>query len=199
MNKKLGRGIVAIIGVALLMIVGIGMAVYFNIAIGVSIIAICITIIAIGIAHSSEKKMKALTALNFDEKMAMMSDYKTSIDNWKERGDANAIKNNKRQERKDIEGIVDRCKYDLSAISHLIPWAEDKDKEKLINNYVIKIIESNIENYQEKYKDPDREEYLKNICDMINIAFKIDSNNMGLRTKIKKFEEEECSHSNRMR
>lgn len=197
-------GVVGIVvGIIVGIIVGRWLSLYISneaiISIAFSLIAIVISLIAFNISLSSEQKMKALTKLNFDEKMAMMTGYRTEITYFKKKRDmlAERIKNNELVNLGDaISAAVDRYKYDLRAISHLIPWAEKGDKEKLIEEYAIEIIENSIEIYQKKYGGGHEKDFLKNICAMINSAFDIDSNIWGKSTKIKAFKKKVCGDKN---
>lgn len=175
---------------ALIIIAGGLLLLYFGSAqIGFDAIAIGFSIIALAFASISGMQMFALTHLNFDEKMAMMTGYKNTINELQDRKEkiGNKINNwediedlmnnnrwkeitdliNERQNTEEIIGYtIERCKYDLLALSHLRYWAERKVKEDLINNYVVKIIDAvqikdTCDNNREK------------ICGLIEISLKI--------------------------
>ena len=94
-------------------------SIYINIATNMMSIVNCIiacvsliiALIALCIASKSEDRMKALTALNFDEKMAMMAKYKD-------------------------DSRLDPFYYDFRAISHLRCWADPKEKRELIEKVI---------------------------------------------------------------
>lgn len=143
-------------------------------SVGLAVITLGISYITIIIALSSNKKMKALAKLNFDEKMAMMIIHKGNF------------------EKTMLETVIERCKYDLRAMSHLIHWAKNEptaeDKEKLIK-YVIDIIEG----YQGCKKCDENEKYSKNICDIIEISLEI----VPDHKKLINLKKEMCSYGHR--
>jgi hypothetical protein len=193
-----------------------GVEVPFKDEISFGAIAVGISLIALGMSISSEQKMKALTNLNFDEKMAMMTDYEKTLKDMKvERDKIEDIINNKKEIEKiqnerskemddmiknkrwqeqcgdirnkdwltleyrrdkkigeDTEGIIERCKYDLSAISHLRTWATSEKKKDLIE-CVINVIKS------AKSIDTCKNNR-KKICELIEISLKIAPNNKEL-------------------
>ena len=121
-------------------------------------IAVGFSILALGFAYLSEMQMRALTHLNFDGKMAMMIDYNTRII---------GMDTEKPSERYDkLDNILDQCKYDLRALSHLRYWAKREEKEDLIDNYVVEIINNALR------KDTCKNSR-KKICELIEISLKI--------------------------
>jgi len=126
-----------------------------------SIMAIGFAAIIFGAASIlSEQRMIPLTKLNFDEKMAMMIGYRGTLEDMKLEMDKENVSDNKIGWK--VELVIERCKYDLRAIDHLIPWAKNKEKEELIK-FIIDIIEG----YRECKKLDETEKYSENICDPI--------------------------------
>jgi hypothetical protein len=125
---------------------------------GMDAITFGFSILALGFASLSGIQMRALTHLNFDEKMAMMVIHNTRII---------GIDTEKPSERSDnLDSILDRCKYDLQALSHLRYWAKREEKEDLIDNYVVEIIN----NAQRKDTCKNNR---KKLCELIEISLKI--------------------------
>lgn len=88
------------------------------------IIAIGISIIAIYISIKSDKRMKALASLEFDEKLAVMASHSERIKTDKSLG------------------FIERIKNDFSAASNLQKYADAKKKEELIENYILPILKT---------------------------------------------------------
>ena len=88
------------------------------------ILAVIASGVAICIAVKSDRIIKSIFNLNFDEKIAMMSMYNADI--------------------KLLRTIAstERIKNDFVAVSNLKYYASDDRKEKLIIDYVIPIIDS---------------------------------------------------------
>lgn len=197
-----------------------------TIAFGVTVVAIGISMIGIIISLSSDIRMKALTNLNFDEKMAMMATYKNTIADMKDEkikiedikknkerienminneksielysliedkkwinqrdiiknGDWLGLKQRENKLEKDMSLMIERCGYDLSAISNLKTWATEEKKVELIVR-VIGVITS------AKAIDTcgnNRE----GICKMIKISLEIDPENVDLQNC---YNENRCS------
>lgn len=145
-----------------------------NLSFWLAVTGIGISLMALALSRKSTYQMHALTALNFDEKMAMMTDYKKRIA---------GIETEKPSESLDDLGyVLDKCNYDLRAISHLRWWANSNDRKKLIEEYVIPII-----------NDAQRNDTCKNnrkiICGIIENALKVDPKN----GKFKKLKKDVCS------
>lgn len=125
---------------------------------GMDTIVFGFSILALGFASLSGMQMRALTHLNFDGKMAMMIDYNTRII---------GMDTEKPSERYDnLDNILDQCKYDLRALSHLRYWAKREEKEDLIDNYVVEIINNALR------KDTCKNSR-KKICELIESSLKI--------------------------
>jgi len=93
-------------------------------SVGLGILSFIISIIAIIIAITSDRKMIAIANSAYDEKLAIMADH------------CEKIKKNKSL------GFIERIKYDFSAVSNLQKYADVKKKEKLIEDYIIPILET---------------------------------------------------------
>lgn len=119
MNRK-GGIIFGQLGIGLIIIgsVSIGISWYFDksyISIPIAVISIGISCFALSIANESELRMKALTNLNYYEKMAMLEGYK-------HRNVYEEIEENKRH--------LNRIYYDIQAISQLDQWVDGEKIEK---------------------------------------------------------------------
>ena len=87
------------------------------------ILSFFISIVAIGIAIYSHVMMKSIANLEYDEKLAIMASHKEGI------------KSNK------SSVFIERIKNDFSAVSNL-KFADSRKKEELIDNYIIPILET---------------------------------------------------------
>jgi hypothetical protein len=88
------------------------------------ILSLVISIIAIGIAIKSDRMMKSIANLEYDEKLAIMASH------------SERIKTDK------TLGSIERVKNDFSAVSHLQKYADSTRKEKLIEDYIIPIVKT---------------------------------------------------------
>jgi hypothetical protein len=105
------------------------------------------------IADLSDKKMSALTNLNFDEKIVMFGKYKTAINNRKtileqiKQKEINQKQLTKKEKSlrevitKEIQEYLEQFKGDLQAVSNLTSYLDDLQKRKVINEYITSIIE----------------------------------------------------------
>jgi len=89
----------------------------------IGILSFIISIIAIVIAIKSDWMMRAVANLEYDEKLAIMASHSEGIKNEKSLGS------------------IERIKNDFSAASNLQKYADEKKKEKLIEDYIIPILE----------------------------------------------------------
>lgn len=124
------------------------------IGVSVSLVSVGISIIALSISNESEQKMKALTKLNYYEKMAMLEYYKEVL--------ADNQLSGERFNRR-----LRKCCYDIQAISALDQWMMadiNKDDRKTSIDAVLKFIDEDIECVQDK---DDRRE-LEKIRDKIS-------------------------------
>jgi len=98
-----------------------------NLEVGLGIVALIASAIAIGIAIKSDRVIKAISNLSFDEKIAMMGIYliKTKTDTSR--------------------GIIERIRNDFSAVSNLKDYTASDRKEKLIGYYIIPILDNLLE------------------------------------------------------
>ncbi|MCZ7399173.1 MAG: hypothetical protein O8C62_05740 [Candidatus Methanoperedens sp.] len=88
------------------------------------ILSFAISIIAIGITIKSDRMMKSIANLEYDEKLAIMASHSEKIKTDKSLG------------------FLERIKNDFSAVSNLQVYANSKRKEKLIEDYIIPIVET---------------------------------------------------------
>lgn len=93
------------------------------ISIGLGILSFIISIIAIIIAIKSDRKMKAIANLEYDEKLAIMASHSEKV------------------KTEDNLASIERIKHDLSAVSNLRKYADRGKKEALIENYIIPILD----------------------------------------------------------
>jgi len=91
---------------------------------GLGILSFIISIFAIKIAKKSDQMMRAIANLEYDEKLAIMASHSERIKNDKS------------------SGYIERIKNDFSAVSNLQKYADEKKKEKLIEDYIIPILET---------------------------------------------------------
>lgn len=149
---------------------------------GFDVIVFAISIVAIAMASISGSQIVALADLNFDEKMAMMTDYKNDLFVLKEKRENIENKLENLEEftleyvgslliaRKNIEvyigSILERCIYDLTAISHLRLWVKFGKRKDLLDNYIIKIIET-------AWMDDASNDNKRKIRELIEISLKI--------------------------
>lgn len=95
-----------------------------NLAEWLGIVALIASAIAIGIAIKSDRVVKAISNLSFDEKLAMMAIYLINTKTDKSRG------------------IIERIRNDFSAVSNLKDYTKSDRKEKLIVFYIIPILDN---------------------------------------------------------
>ena len=142
-------------------------SVKLSLPVSLGFIALSASILAIGLSISSDVKMKALTSLNFYEKMAMMEGYKMDLHC------GNSFKL-----------FLNKCQYDIKAESALKPWADEKNMKKLMES-ITQIIEC----AQKKNRDANGA-YTEDICDLIKIALEVDPKNkvlLNLKSKCPPF------------
>lgn len=129
MNRKTGI-ILGQIGIVLIIMgsVSIGIFWYFNksyISIPIAVISIGISCFALSLANESELRMKALTDLNYYEKMAMLEFYKSIY-----------AANPTECAIRDLE----KCNYDIQAISAFNQFLVDGEKIKKRQESIIEVI-----------------------------------------------------------
>ncbi len=93
-----------------------------SLADGLGIIAVVISIIAIIIAIKSDRIIRAVANLNFDEKLAIMAGYLIDTQTDKSRA------------------TIERLRNDFAAVSNLKIYTSDDRKDKLITFYIIPIL-----------------------------------------------------------
>ncbi|HAW57895.1 MAG TPA: hypothetical protein DCX03_02585 [Bacteroidales bacterium] len=93
-----------------------------NLALYLGVISLLISVFAAWLAVSSDRRMKALSNLQFQEKLAVMANHLKNIASDKSSLRAETILN-------DFEGA-----------SHLREYASKDKKEKLIRDYIIPIL-----------------------------------------------------------
>ena len=137
----------------------------------IAVISFFISLIALGISSESKTMMQSLADLNFDEKIAMMVSYKKNI----------AVPNKPSKKLDDLN----KCKYDLRAVSNLKQWASDRRKKELIM-YVSDVIKGALtKNHiidESKLTKGDVENYEEILGNIIEIALKIGPENKVLKT-----------------
>jgi len=192
---------------------------------GMDTIAVGFSILALGLTSLSGIQMFALTRLNFDEKMAMMTEYKHNFENMKDEKNKledifknrqiieNMVKNEKMVElnsmienkkwinlrgiiitcnwlalkdydnglEKDFERVIERCGYDLSAISNLKYWAKKEKKGELITKVIGVITSANAIDTCGNNRE--------GRCKIIKFGLEIDPENVDLRNCYK---EDKC-------
>jgi len=118
---SVGLGILVILSLIISILIAIKI---LSLSVGLGILSCSISIIAIVIAIISDRMMRAIANLEYDEKLAIMADH------------SEKIKKNKSW------GSIERIKNDFSAVSNLQKYADEKKKEKLIEDYIIPILET---------------------------------------------------------
>jgi hypothetical protein len=126
-----------------------------KISIAISIIGLVIAVVAIVIACRSEKKMKAIANLHFDEKLAVMASFLDAVCSGQDLPLA-------------------RIKYDIRAVSTLREYADIKMKEDLIKKYLIPLLKKIVYGVDINLT----EEYELEIYEIVNIALEY-----GISTK----------------
>jgi len=126
-----------VVGAFLIMAWGIFLLLSGKDQTGFGAVATGLSFLALVYASVSGAQMRTLTDLNFYEKMSMMVRYYDGISKID-------IEKSKRGSY-DLGQILDECKYDLLALSSITDWASSKNRKKLIDDYVIKIIETSLE------------------------------------------------------
>ncbi|NMX22158.1 hypothetical protein C5S30_07005 [ANME-1 cluster archaeon GoMg4] len=110
------------------------------IGVSISLVSVGISIIALSLSNESEQRMKALTKLNYYEKMAMLEYYKEVF--------ADDQLSGERFNRR-----LRKCCYDIQAISALDQWMMadiNKEDRKTSINAVLKFIDKDIKCVQDK-------------------------------------------------
>lgn len=92
------------------------------IALGLGGLSLLVSAIAVWIAISSDRRMKALSDLEFQEKLAAMAGHLSNL----------------RQDKSSLR--TERIRNDLAAVSSLKNYASKENQEKLIRDYVIPIL-----------------------------------------------------------
>jgi ribosomal protein L30E len=126
-----------VVGAFLIMVGGIFLLLGGKAQTGFDALTIGLSFLALVYASVSGAQMTTLTNLNFYEKMSMMVKYYDRISKID-------VEKSKRGSY-DLGQIVDECNYDLLALSSITDWASSKNRKKLIDDYVIKIIETSLE------------------------------------------------------
>lgn len=119
------------------------------ISIAIAIMGLVISVVAVVIAWRSEKKMKAIANLHFDEKLAVMA---SSLD---------AVYSGQ-------DPPIARIKYDLRAVSTLQEYADIKKKEDLIKKYLVPLLNHILRDVSLNLTEKDELE----IDEIVNIALR---------------------------
>lgn len=93
--------------------------IFWVLAVGISFIAIVISIM-------SDRRMRALANLEFDEKLSVLVGYK-------------------RKAEMDKDLNIEKTKHNFRAVSNLKKWIDPRRKKELIADYIIPIIENALE------------------------------------------------------
>lgn len=96
-----------------------------KVALALGALSVVISAAALIIARCSDRMMKALGNLHYDEKMAMMNAHLRRI---------------RSEKTKTLESI-EALKYDFWAVTSLRAYADSEKKEKLIRHYIIPMVE----------------------------------------------------------
>jgi hypothetical protein len=113
---------------------------------------------------------------------------KVLLTQWREMDDA--IIRQQREISNVINALISNFKHELLILTPYIRWAKREDKEKLIQGYVIVVIEDLIGIYQRINENFPKTDIFKNICEMIDIAAALDSKTVQSRSKIIKFRQD---------
>jgi len=94
-----------------------------DIALGLGLLSLLISAVAVWIAIRSDRRMKALSNLEFQEKLAAMAGHLRNL----------------KQDKSSLH--AERIRNDLAAVSSLKNYASKENQEKLIRDYVIPILQ----------------------------------------------------------
>ena len=89
-----------------------------------------------------------------------------------------------------IHNLMSNFKYELSLIEPYMSWVKREDKEKLINGYVVVVIEDLIDIYNRINENHLKGDIEKYICEIIDTAEAIDPRTMKSCSKIIKFRQD---------
>jgi hypothetical protein len=89
-----------------------------------------------------------------------------------------------------IHNLMSNFKYELSLIAPYMSWVKREDKEKLINGYVVVVIEDLIDIYNRINENHLKGDIEKYICEIIDTAEAIDPRTMKSCSKIIKFRQD---------
>lgn len=118
-----------------------------NVALALGVMSLLISVVALGIAIRSDQRMKALSNLHFQEKLAVFASYLPAVE----------------RDRSSLP-LAERMRNDLAAVSHLKTYASRDEQSKLIRDYVIPILR--------KYLSASMEQGVSiAVKEMIDIAF----------------------------
>lgn len=102
------------------------------IALGLGALSFLMSVVAVWIAASSDRQMKALSNLEFQEKLAAMAGHLSAI----------------RQDKSSLR--AEQIRNDLAATSSLQSYASKEKQAKLIRDYVIPILKEYLGNKLEQ-------------------------------------------------
>lgn len=102
------------------------------IAVGLGVLSVLISAIAVWIAMVSDQRMKALSNLHFQEKLATMAGHLSNL----------------RQDKSCLH--AERIRNDLAAASSLKNYASKEQQEKLIRDYMIPMLKEYLDDKMEQ-------------------------------------------------
>ncbi len=98
-----------------------------------------------------------------------------------------------------LQAILHNCASDLKTVLFLKPWITTESRERILNGKVIGIIDCLIGNYHETYAKLQDKGYLRDICEIIDIAFAIDPKHIKRHSEIMAFREKDGSQVQRLK
>jgi hypothetical protein len=113
---------------------------------------------------------------------------KVLLTQWRETDDA--ILRHQTEIGNVIHKLISNFKHELSLVAPYMTWAKREDKEKLINGYVVVVIEDLIDIYHRISEDYLKADIQKDICEIIDTAEAIDHKMMQSCSKIIKFRQD---------
>jgi len=113
---------------------------------------------------------------------------KVLLTQWRETD--NAILRHQREIGNVINTLISNFKHELSLVAPYMIWTRREDKEKLLNGYVVVVIEDLIDIYHRINEDYLKADIRKDICEIIDTAVAIDHKTMHSRSKIIKFRQD---------
>jgi hypothetical protein len=123
-----------------------------------------------------------------DDYVAKRHKTRVLLTQWRETDDA--ILRHQREIGNVINTLISNFKHELSLVAPYMTWAKREDKEKLINGYVVVVIEDLIDIYHRISEDYLKADIQKDICEIIDTAKAIDHKTMQSCSKIIEFRQD---------